>query len=95
MRCVITTEGFGDMVFDLFPDLAPVTVQNFADTANSGFYDGLAWCRIVEGYVIQSGSPDNDIMTDSDWHIRGEFAENGIENPVPHIRGALSMARDD
>lgn len=95
MRCVITTEGFGDMVFDLFPDLAPVTVQNFADTANSGFYDGLAWCRIVEGYVIQSGSPDNDIMTDSDWHIRGEFAENGIENPVPHIRGALSRARDD
>lgn len=95
MRCIITTEGFGDMVFDLFPDLAPVTVQNFADTAKSGFYDGLAWCRIVKDYVIQSGSPDNDIMTDSDWHIKGEFAENGIENPVPHIRGAISMARDD
>ena len=95
MRCVITTEGFGDMVFDLFPDLAPVTVRNFADTAKSGFYDGLAWCRIVKDYVIQSGSPDNDIMTDSDWHIKGEFAENGIENPVPHIRGAISMARDD
>lgn len=95
MRCVITTEGFGDMVFDLFPDLAPVTVQNFADTVKSGFYNGLAWCRIVRDYVIQSGSPDNDIMTDSDWHIKGEFAENGIENPIPHIRGALSMARDD
>lgn len=95
MRCVITTEGFGDMVFDLFPDLAPVTVRNFADTAKSGFYDGLAWCRIVKDYVIQSGSHDNDIMTDSDWHIKGEFAENGIENPVPHIRGAISMARDD
>ena len=95
MRCVITTEGFGDMVFDLFPDLAPVTVRNFADTAKSGFYDGLAWCWIVKDYVIQSGSPDNDIMTDSDWHIKGEFAENGIENPVPHIRGAISMARDD
>ena len=49
----------------------------------------------MKDYVIQSGSPDNDIMTDSDWHIKGEFAENGIENPVPHIRGAISMARDD
>jgi peptidyl-prolyl cis-trans isomerase B (cyclophilin B) len=95
LRCVITTEGFGDMVFDLFPDLAPITVKNFADTAKSGFYDGLAWCRIVKDYVIQSGSPDNDIMTDSDWHIKGEFEENGIPNPIQHKRGALSMARDD
>lgn len=95
MRCRIKTEGFGDMVFDLFPELAPITVKNFVDTAESGFYNGLAWCRIVEGYVIQAGSPDNDIMTDSDWHIKGEFAENGIENPIPHKRGALSMARDD
>ncbi len=89
MRCVITTEGFGDMVFELFPDLAPITVKNFVDTAKSGFYDGLAWCRIVEDYVIQSGSPDNDIMTDSEWHIKGEFEENGIPNPI------LTMARDD
>ena len=95
MRCVITTEGFGDMVFDLFPDLAPITVKNFADTAKSGFYGGLAWCRIVKDYVIQSGSPDNDIMTDSDWHIKWEFEENGIPNPIQHKRGALSMARDD
>ena len=83
------------MVFTLFPEHAPVTVKNFADTAKSGFYDGLAWCRIVKGYVIQGGSPDNDIMTDSDWHIRGEFEENGVHNPLSHIRGALSMARDD
>ena len=45
--------------------------------------------------MIQAGSPDNDIMTDSEWHIKGEFAENGIDNPLRHIRGALSMARDD
>lgn len=95
MRCIIATEGFGDMVFELFPDLAPITVKNFADTAESGFYDGLAWCRIVKDYVIQAGSPDNDIMTDSEWHIKGEFEENGIANPLPHKRGALSMARDD
>ena len=95
MRCTIMTEGFGDMVFDLYPELAPITVKNFVKTVQSGFYDGLAWCRIVKGYVIQGGSPDNDIMTDSDWHIKGEFEENGIPNPVRHIRGAISMARDD
>ena len=95
MKCIITTEGFGDMVFDLFPEIAPITTENFVKTAESGFYDGLAWCRIVKDYVIQAGSPDNDIMTDSEWHIKGEFAQNGIENPIPHKRGALSMARDD
>ena len=95
MKCIITTEGFGDMVFDLFPEIAPITTENFVKTAESGFYDGLAWCRIVKDYVIQAGSPDNDIMTDSDWHIKGEFAQNGIENPIPHKRGDLSMARDD
>ena len=63
------------MVFDLFPEEAPITVKNFVDTVNSGFYNGLAWCRIVKDYVIQGGSPDNDIMTDSDWHIKGEFPE--------------------
>jgi peptidyl-prolyl cis-trans isomerase B (cyclophilin B) len=66
MKCIITTEGFGDMVFTLYPEHAPITTANFAKTAREGFYDGLAWCRIVEGYVIQGGSPDNDIMTDSD-----------------------------
>ena len=83
------------MVFDLFPEEAPITVKNFVDTVNSGFYNGLAWCRIVKDYVIQGGSPDNDIMTDSDWHIKGEFEANGIHNSLKHIRGVLSMARDD
>ena len=69
MRCIIQTRGFGEMVFRLYPEYAPITVENFVRTARSGFYDGLAWCRIVQGYVIQAGSPDNDIMTDSDWHI--------------------------
>ena len=95
MRCIIRTKGFGEMVFRLYPEHAPITVENFVKTARSGFYDGLCCCRIVEGYVIQAGSPDNDIMTDSDWHIKGEFAENGVNNPLQHIRCALSMARDD
>lgn len=95
LRCTIETKNFGALAFRLYPEYAPVTVANFVKTARSGFYDGLCWCRIVAGYVLQAGSPDNDIMTDSDWHIKGEFAANGVENPLRHIRGALSMARDD
>lgn len=95
MRCIIRTAGFGDMVFRLYPEHAPLTVANFVKTAQSGFFDGLCWCRIVKDYVIQGGSPDNDIMTDSEWHIKGEFDANGVQNPLKHIRGALSMARDD
>ena len=89
MRCTIETRDFGTMVFTLYPEYAPLTVANFVKTARSGFYDGLCWCRIVKDYVIQGGSPDNDIMTDSDWHIKGEFTENGVNNPLKHIRGAL------
>ena len=95
MECRILTRGFGEMVFTLYPQHAPLTVESFARVARSGFYDGLGWCRIVKDYVIQSGSPDNDIMTDSEFHLKGEFRENGVDNPVPHIRGALSMARDE
>lgn len=95
MQCRIVTRNFGEMVFTLYPEHAPITVDSFVNVARSGFYDGLAWCRVVKDYVIQGGSPDNDIMTDSDFHIKGEFRENGVDNPLPHIRGALSMARDD
>ena len=95
MECRIVTKDFGDMVFTLYPQYAPLTVESFVKVARSGFFNGLGWCRIVKDYVIQSGSPDNDIMTDSDFHLKGEFRENGVDNPLPHIRGALSMARDD
>ena len=95
MECIICTEGFGDMVFTLSPQHAPLTVESFVRVAQSGFYDGLSWCRVVKDYVIQAGSPDNDIMTDSDFHLKGEFRENGVDNPLLHLRGALSMARDD
>ncbi len=95
MECRIVTRNFGDMVFTLYPQYAPLTVESFVKVARSGFFNGLGWCRIVKDYVIQSGSPDNDIMTDSDFHLKGEFRENGVDNPIPHIRGAISMARDD
>ena len=56
MKCTITTEGFGDMVFELYPDLAPITVKNFVDTARSGFYDGLAWCHIANPIPYKRGA---------------------------------------
>ena len=95
VKATITVEGYVPMTFELFPDQAPITVANFAHVANSGFFDGLTFCRIVKDYVIQSGSPDNNIMTDSDFHIVGEFAQNGHSTGLDHRRGAISMARDD
>lgn len=95
MKATITLEDGRCMVFELFPDHAPITVASFAKSANEGFYGGLGICRIVEGYVIQAGSPDNDIKTDSDFHILGEFAENGVDTGLDHRRGAISMARDE
>ena len=94
-RATIHMADGGLMVLRLFPQLAPITTANFADLANSGFYDGLAFCRIVQDYVIQGGSPDNDIMTDSSFHVVGEFAQNGHPTGLDHRRGAISMARDD
>ncbi len=93
--CTITMKDGRSMVFSLCPEKAPLTTASFADLANSGFYDGLCFCRIVKGYVLQGGSPDNDIMTDSSFHIIGEFAENGYDTGMDHRRGAISMARDD
>lgn len=95
MLATLQIQDYAPMIFKLYPDRAPITVANFISLANSGFYDGLAICRIVCGYVIQGGSPDNDIMTDSDFHIPGEFAQNGHDTGMDHRRGALSMARDD
>jgi peptidyl-prolyl cis-trans isomerase B (cyclophilin B) len=95
VEAIIKTTGYGEMRFELFPDSAPLTVASFALSANSGFYDGLEWCRVVRGYVIQAGSPDNDIMTDSDFHLLGEFKENGVDTGLDHRRGAISVARDD
>ncbi len=93
--CEISVQRFGCMRFELFPEKARRTVASFAACANSGFYDGLGICRIVEGYVFQAGSADNDIMTDSDFHLFGEFSENGVDTGLDHRRGAISMARDE
>ena len=68
-------------------------MQNFLDLAGSGFYDGLTFHRIIEGFMIQGGDPEGTGMGGSDKTIKGEFSANGVENPLSHTRGAISMAR--
>ena len=95
IKAIIRTAGLGEMAFRLYPEYAPDTVASFCKDAAEGFYDGLLWFRCQEGYVIQSGSPDNNIDTDSDFHLKGEFRENGVDNPLNNLRGALGLGRDN
>ena len=95
VKAIVVMAEYEPMTFELFLAQAPVTVASFAEAANSGFFDGLTFCRIVKNYVIQAGSPDNDVMTDSEFHIVGEFAQNGHPTGLDHRRGAISMARDE
>ena len=89
----ITVRDNGTITVELDADAAPITVQNFLDLADSGFYDGLTFHRIMEGFMIQGGDPEGTGMGGSDKTIKGEFSANGVENPLSHTRGAISMAR--
>src|SRR5699024_8263403 len=80
---------------ELDGDAAPITVQNFMDLAESGFYDGLTFHRIINGFMMQGGDPNGDGTGGSDQTITGEFSANGIENALSHTRGAISMARSN
>ena len=89
----ITMSSGKEMRFELRPDQAPNTVANFIDLANSRYYDGLQFYRIVAGVFIVGGDPKNDGTGGPDYAIRGEFAENGVRNDISHMRGVISMAR--
>ena len=91
----ITIEGMGTIAVELDGDAAPITVQNFMDLAESGFYDGLTFHRIINGFMMQGGDPNGDGTGGSDQTITGEFSGNGIENDLSHTRGAISMARSN
>lgn len=79
---------------ELYPDMAPLTVENFEKLANEGFYDGLIFHRVIPGFMIQGGCPDGTGMGGPGHTIKGEFAMNGfVENTLKHTRGVLSMAR--
>ncbi|MCM1245752.1 MAG: peptidylprolyl isomerase [Roseburia sp.] len=78
---------------ELYPDIAPNTVNNFISLVQNGFYDGLTFHRIIKGFMIQGGCPDGNGMGGPGYNIRGEFAMNGFENNLKHTAGVLSMAR--
>ena len=81
------------MKFELYPSIAPITVENFTKLVKSGFYNGLTFHRCIPGFVIQGGCPQGNGMGGPGWTIKGEFARNGVENPIKHEVGVLSMAR--
>ncbi|MCH4072938.1 peptidylprolyl isomerase [Pseudoramibacter sp.] len=78
---------------ELYPDVAPITVENFLKLVNEQFYDGLIFHRVIPGFMIQGGDPEGNGMGGPGYSIKGEFASNGIENNLKHERGVLSMAR--
>jgi len=89
----ITVEKYGTITLELDADTAPITVTNFVKLAKDGFYDGLTFHRIIDGFMIQGGDPDGNGTGGSDEEIVGEFAQNGYENNISHKRGVISMAR--
>lgn len=89
----ISVKDFGVIQLELYPDIAPITVDNFVSLAEDGFYDGLTFHRIVSGFMIQGGDPNGDGTGGSDEEIKGEFSANGVENNLSHTRGVISMAR--
>ena len=78
---------------ELYPDIAPISCENFEKLVKSGFYDGLTFHRVVDGFMAQGGDPLGTGMGGSDETIKGEFSGNGVENPLSHTRGVISMAR--
>lgn len=86
-------KDYGTIALELDADVAPITVENFAQLVNEGFYNGLTFHRIISGFMIQGGDPQGTGMGGSDKEIKGEFAANGVKNNISHTRGVISMAR--
>lgn len=89
----ITMEDGGVMKLELYPEVAPITVENFKRLIKDGFYDGLTFHRIISGFMIQGGDPLGTGMGGADENIKGEFSSNGVTNNLSHKRGVISMAR--
>lgn len=89
----IVIKDYGTIALELDADVAPITVENFAQLVNEGFYNGLTFHRIISGFMIQGGDPQGTGMGGSDKEIKGEFAANGVKNSISHTRGVISMAR--
>ncbi len=89
----IVIQDYGTITVKLEPESAPITVDNFVKLAKSGFYDGLTFHRIIEGFMMQGGDPNGDGTGGSSDKIKGEFTANGVDNQLKHTAGAISMAR--
>ena len=89
----ITMENGDVMKAELYPEVAPNTVNNFISLVKKGFYDGLIFHRVINGFMIQGGCPDGTGMGGPGYSIKGEFAQNGVANDLAHTPGVLSMAR--
>lgn len=89
----ITMENGKQIKLELYPEAAPITVQNFIDLVKKGFYNGLTFHRVIQGFMIQGGCPLGTGTGGPGYQIKGEFAQNGVKNPIKHTRGVISMAR--
>lgn len=92
---IIDIENYGSITLVLDGKAAPITVKNFVELAESGFYNGLTFHRIISGFMMQGGDPLGNGTGGSENKIKGEFKQNGVDNPLSHTRGAISMARSN
>ncbi len=90
---IIEMENGSKIKLELYPDIAPISCENFEKLVKQGFYDGLTFHRVIPGFMIQGGCPNGTGTGGPGWHIKGEFSANGIKNDLKHTRGVLSMAR--
>ena len=94
-KVLMKVKGFGDITIAIFPEVAPITANNFLKLVNDKFYDGLIFHRVIKGFMIQGGDPTGTGSGGSKQKIKGEFALNGFNNPLKHKRGVISMARNN
>ena len=93
MKAIIEINKFGTIKVELNKEVAPLTVDNFVKLVNKGFYNGLTFHRVIKGFMIQGGCPKGNGTGGPGYSIKGEFAANGVNNPLKHTRGVISMAR--
>ena len=92
-KALIKIKDFGEIELELYPESAPITVDNFIKLVNKGFYNSLTFHRVIKGFMIQGGCPKGNGTGGPGYEIKGEFLANGVNNPLKHTRGVISMAR--
>lgn len=90
---IIEMENGKKIKLELYPEIAPITCENFEKLVKQGFYDGLTFHRVISGFMIQGGCPNGTGTGGPGWTIKGEFSANGVKNDLKHTRGVISMAR--